>query len=123
MSTSIDLTPLSRQIDEVGREIINNLGNQIDGVQANLGTVRNDLQLTRTELAELREEFRQFVEEAARVAAVQQSQVKVVDLKAQLDREFGHYSVVRRTSVGLLQGFDVGNISNTVATKIGRAHV
>lgn len=118
MSTSIDLTPLSRQINEVGREIINNLGSQIDGVQANLGTVRNDLQLTRSELADLREEFQQFVEEAARVAAVQQSQVKIVDLKAQLDREFGHYSVVRRTSVGLLQGFDVGNISNAVATNV-----
>ena len=85
MSTSIDLTSLSRQINEVGREIINNLGNQIDGVQANLGTVRNDLQLTRSELADLREEFQQFVEEAARVATVQQSQVKIVDLKAQLE--------------------------------------
>ena len=49
---------------------------------------------------------------------MQQSQVKIVDLKAQLDREFGHYSVVRRTSVGLLQGFDVGNISNAVATNV-----
>ena len=39
MSTSIDLTPLSRQINEVGREIINNLGSQIDGVQANLATI------------------------------------------------------------------------------------
>lgn len=70
MSTSIDLTSLSRQIDGVGREIINNLGSQIDGVQANFGTTHNDLQLIRSKLADLREEFWQFVEEAVRVAAV-----------------------------------------------------
>ena len=118
MSTSFDLRPLSQQIHNVGREVINNLGNQINGVQAHLGAVRNDLQLTRTELAGLREEFRQFIEETARAAAVQQSQMKVVDLKARLDREFGHYSVVRQTSVGLLQGFDIGDISNAVATSV-----
>ena len=49
---------------------------------------------------------------------MQQSQVTVVDLKARLDREFGHYSTVRRTSIGLLQGFDVGNISDAVATNV-----
>ena len=86
MSTSFDLRPLSQQIHNVGREVINNLGNQINGVQAHLGAVRNDLQLTRTELAGLREEFRQFIEETARAAAVQQSQMKVVALKARLDR-------------------------------------
>ena len=118
MSTSFDLRPLSQQIHNVGREVINNLGNQINGVQAHLGAVRNDLQLTRTELAGLREEFRQFIEETARAAAVQQSQMKVVDLKARLDREFRHYSVVRQTSVGLLQGFDIGDISNAVATSV-----
>lgn len=118
MSTPSYMIPLAQQIHNAGREVINNLGYQIDGVQAHLGAVRNDLQLARTELAGLREEFRQFVEETIRAAAVQQSQVKVVDLKARLDREFGHYSVVRRTSVGLLQGFDVGNISNAVATNV-----
>ena len=118
MSTPSYMIPLAQQIHNAGREVINNPGYQIDGVQAHLGAVRNDLQLARTELAGLREEFRQFVEETIRAAAVQQSQVKVVDLKARLDREFGHYSVVRRTSVGLLQGFDVGNISNAVATNV-----
>lgn len=118
MSTPSYMIPLAQQIHNAGREVINNLGYQIDGVQAHLGAVRNDLQLARSELAGLREEFRQFVEETIRAAAVQQSQVKVVDLKARLDREFGHYSVVRRTSVGLLQGFDVGNISNAVATNV-----
>ena len=89
MSTPSYMLPLSQQIQNVGREVINNLGYQIDGVQAHLGAVRNDLQLARTELAGLREEFRQFVEETIRAAAVQQSQVTVVDLKARLDRESG----------------------------------
>jgi hypothetical protein len=115
---SIDLSPIQRSIDRMGQEVVHALGSQIDGVRHQVGSVSHDVNETRTELANLRAEFEAFVDEAGRVAHVQQSQVKVVDLKAQLDREYGHYSVVRRTSTGLLQAFDVGNVSDAVATAI-----
>lgn len=118
MSTSIDLGPIKRHMDDVGQQILRHVDNQIDAVQGNIGTVRHDLHLTRDELVDLRREFQAFVEQSTRTAAMQQSQTKIVDLKAQLDREFGHYSQVRRTSIGLLQSFDVGNVSNAVATTL-----
>jgi hypothetical protein len=34
------------------------------------------------------------------------------NVKAELDREFGHYDVVRRTIIGTLQAFDVGNVTD-----------
>lgn len=115
---SIDLSPIQRSIDRMGAEVVSTLGSQIDGVRTQVGSVSKDVSQTRSQLAELREEFEAFVHESGRVAHMQQSQVKVVDLKAQLDREYGHYSVVRRTSAGLLQAFDVGNVSDAVATAI-----
>lgn len=118
MAQMFDLAPLTRHIDEVGREIVHHLGSQIENVQSKVGTVASDLRLTRDELIQLKAEFQEFVDQANRAAAVQQSQLKAVDLKSQLDREFGHYSVVRRTSIGLLQSFDVGNVSNAVATNV-----
>ena len=118
MTQTIDLTPLARHIEEVGRDIVQHLGSQIEEVHSQVGVVASDLHLTRDELIQLKADFEAFVEQATRAAAVQQSQLKAVDLKAQLDREFGHYSVVRRTCVGLLQSFDVGNVSNAVATTV-----
>ncbi|HMR47863.1 MAG TPA: hypothetical protein PKE40_01210 [Arachnia sp.] len=115
---SVDLGPIHRSIQEMGAQVVRTLGTQIDGVRTQVGTVSHDVQTTRAQLVALRDEFQAYVAEAGRVAHVQQSQVKVVDLKAQLDREFGHYNVVRRTSVGLLQAFDVGNISDEIATSI-----
>lgn len=114
MSQPVDLRPVIRAVENVGVE----LAHGINRVDARVGQVAQDLSLTSSELRELRQEFDLFVQQAARVAVVQQSETRVVNLKAQLDREFGHYAVVRRTSVGLLQAFDVGNVSKGVTGQI-----
>lgn len=110
----IDLSPITRQITTLGQQ----LASQIDGVGSEVGQVRNDLRLTGDELRQLRHEFDTFVQQTMRAQNVQQSTTKVGNLKAQLDREFGHYATVRRTSVGILQAFDVGNVSNSTVTSI-----
>lgn len=110
----INLTPILREIESVG----NQLAQRIDAVNAEVGHVRGDLQTTQGQLAQLRQDFAAFVTQAERTAAVQQSETKVGSLKAELDREFGHYAVVRRTSTGILQAFDVGVISNETVTSV-----
>lgn len=114
MSQSIDLSPITRAVDRLAVQ----LSNQIDSVDTKVGAVRSDLASTRGELSQLRSQFIQWVDEARRTAAVQESSVKLVDLKAQLDRQFGHYAVVRRTSQGVLQAFDIGNVSNDTVTSV-----
>ena len=111
---SIDLSPIIRAVDQLG----NQLGRQIDSVDTKVGVVRSDLASTRTELSQLKAQFSSWVDEARRTAAVQESSVKLVDLKAQLDREFGHHAIVRRTSTGVLQAFDIGNVSNETVTSV-----
>lgn len=112
--SQIDLTPITRAVDRMGAQ----LSRQIDEVDTKVGTVRSDLASTKSELSQLRSQFMQWVDEARRTAAVQESSVKLVDLKAQLDREYGHYGVVRRTSQGVLQAFDIGNVSNATVTSV-----
>ncbi len=114
MTDSVDLRPLVREINKMHA----NLASSIDGVHAEVGAVRSDVALTGQQLQELRAEFEAFTQQAVRTAAVQQSETKVVGLKAQLDREFGHYNVVRRTSVGTLQAFDSGVISNDTVSAV-----
>lgn len=105
---------INSNIDQMARQ----LAGQIDAVGVEVGRSRQDLQLTRSELMSLRREFDAWVKQAERTAAVQESTTKVGNLKAQLDREFGHYVRVRHTSIGLLQAFDVGNVSNDVVKAV-----
>lgn len=121
MADTVNLTPIVRAIDRMAGDLareINSVSQQVDGVGVELGQVRNDLRLTSAELRELKAAFEAYVDEAARVAAVQRSETKVGNLRAELDRQYGHYSVVRRTSVGILQAFDVGTVSNDTVTSV-----
>lgn len=111
---TIDFGPVIRAVERTA----SSLSSQIDQVDSSVGVVRHDLALTSNELRQLRVEFDEFVQTAARTAAVQQSEIRVVNLKAELDRKYGHYADVRRTSVGILEAFDVGNVGNDVVRQV-----
>jgi hypothetical protein len=91
---------------------------RVDSVDGNVGRVSSDLQTTRAELLALRDEFQSFVMQAERTANVQRSETVMGNIEAALERDFGHYNVVRRTSIGLLQAFDIGNVSNKTAQQV-----
>lgn len=118
MSQSIDLGPVIRAVRDEISGVGVELSREITRVDGHVGQVAKDLSLTSTQLRELKSAFDQYVAQAAKVAAVQQSETRVGNLKADLDRKYGHYSTVRRTSVGLLQAFDVGNVSKTVTAQV-----
>jgi hypothetical protein len=114
MADGINLRPIIDQINNVQRT----LSGQIDGVNVQVGQVRSDVRLTGDELRQLRGDFEAYVAKTVRAAAVQLSTTHVGNLKAELDREYGHYAVVRRTSVGTLQSFDIGIVSNDTVKSI-----
>lgn len=119
--SDIDISKLNRAINGVNDNILEvgrALEGQISVVTGEVGQVRSDLRLTSDELRQLRQEFAEFVAQAERTALVQQSETKIGTLKAELDRQYGHYDVVRRTSTGLLQAFDIGNVTNEVARAV-----
>lgn len=108
---------LSSAIDQVSRSV-SSLQFGVSEVKADVGEVSSELSSTRSELLALAAAFNDYVQEAERTAAVQRAETKMGNLKAELDRQYGHYSVVRRTSVGVLQAFDVANVSDDVVTHV-----
>lgn len=114
MNDVVDLRPIMRRIDSLEAGVAVELGN----VNASIGAVHGDLSSTRSELEELRRQFASYMVAAERKSNVQRSETKVGTLKSEIDREFGHHAVVRRSSVGLLQAFDVGNVSAEVARSV-----
>lgn len=113
-SVRIDWTPVVREINSVGKQ----LSSQLSDVDLKVGSVATDLSVTKDELQSLRAEFDDFVRTHERTRLVQLAETRVGTLKADLQREYGHYDVVRRTSVGILQAFDIGNVRNKTVHEI-----
>lgn len=115
--SNVDFRPILKEINQINSNL-QLIGHHVLNVEQNVGVVSEDLQTTRTELLELRAAFEAYVEQAERTAAIQHAETKIGNLKAELDRQFGHYGLVRRTSVGVLQAFDIGNVTNEVVSQV-----
>jgi hypothetical protein len=111
---TIDITNFVRAVERIGDRI----EYRVDQLDTRVGLVQKDVSNTAKELADLRSEFLEFVGHAQRVANVQRSETKLGTLKDDLDREYGHYAIVRRTSIGTLQAFDIGNVSNKTVQQV-----
>lgn len=113
-NVSIDFGPVMREIARVG----DGLGREINAVSVSVGEARNDIAVTSRDLQQLRTRFEEYVQRAEQIANVQRAETKLSGLKDDLEREFGHYNVVRRTSIGILQAFDIGNVTNATVSQI-----
>jgi hypothetical protein len=112
-----DLSPLVNSMNRVN-STLNALTNQVSSVDQRVGQVASDLATTTSELRELKQQFEEFVLVAERTANVQRSETKLGALKDDLEREYGHYAVVRRSSIGTLQAFDIGNVTNKTVQQV-----
>lgn len=119
-----DVRNVARQVEAVGGlvalvgERVSEVDARVGQVSSDLGRVSTDLQSTNRELLELRKQFSEFVLQAERTANVQRSETKLGSLKADLEREYGHYNVVRRSSIGTLQAFDAGLVSQAAVQHV-----
>lgn len=104
------VSQLHNMVLSLGQEI-SHVGNEVSAV----GIVQ---QQTASELSQLRADFLAFTRQAERQAALQRAETKIGALQNQLDIDFGHHKVVRRTAVGLLQAFDVGLVSEEAVRSV-----
>lgn len=111
----LDVKALERLLNNMRNENLQlhrENGATLELVKSDVGRMSSDLETTRSELLALRDEFQSFVLQAERIANVQRSETVIGNIEAALERDYGHYKVVRRTSIGTLQAFDIGNVSN-----------
>jgi hypothetical protein len=115
--SEIDVNSLNNVLGHV-QDQINTVIDQVSTVQSQVGKVSSDVATMHGDLKELREAFEEFTRVAERTANVQRSETKLGTLKDDLDREYGHYAVVRRSSIGTLQAFDLGNVSDKTVQQV-----
>jgi hypothetical protein len=114
MPDSIDLRPIERAINHMGAQ----LELQISNVRNDVNTLGAIQQATHQDLLDLRRQFEEFLVTNERQRLLQLAETRLGTLKSDIEREYGHYEVVRRSSVGTLQAFDVGNVRNKTVLEV-----
>lgn len=113
----IDYT-LRNKVDQLAHLVVQT-DQRILAVSQQVDQVGSTAQEARDELARLRADFDRYVRQAELRGNLQLAQTRVVTLETQLDNEFGHHKLVRRSAVGMLQAFDVGLVSEETVRAVG----
>lgn len=82
-----------------------------------VGTVNGNVKVVYEELGSLAEEFHDFVMAQTKANRLGQAETRLVKIRQELEKKYGHYDVVRRTTTGILQADDLGLVrKETIST-------
>ncbi len=94
---------------------LNYIENSLSAIHSNLGvindsvgTVNDNVKVVYDEIGSLAREFREFVQLQVKANAKANAQTKLIQIRQELEKRFGHYDLVRRTTTGILQADDLG---------------
>ncbi|MFV0637023.1 DUF456 domain-containing protein [Mitsuokella sp. WILCCON 0060] len=87
---------------------------RIAAVDTHVDAVEGELLHTKSELEALVDEFHAFVNEQMLRNREQLAETRVVKLRQEIQKRFGHYDVVRRMATGILQATDIGIIRKEI---------
>ena len=93
------------------RTIEHNLGaihNDLQTLDSNVGAVNSNIKVVYDEIGSLAEEFHDFVSVQQRANRLNQAETRLVKIRQELEKKYGHYDIVRRTTTGILQADDIG---------------
>lgn len=97
---------------ENGLRAINNslgtLNNSLEVIDNNVDTVNNNVKVVYDEIGALARDFHDFVQVQVRANALSKAQQRVIQIRQEIEKRFGHYDIVRRTTTGILQADDLG---------------
>lgn len=93
------------------RAINNNLGtlnNNLEVIDNNVDNVNNNVKVVYDEIGALARDFHDFVQVQVKANALSKAQQRVIQIRQEMEKRFGHYDIVRRTTTGILQADDLG---------------
>lgn len=93
------------------RNINNNLGtlnNNIEVIDKHVGNVDSNVRVVYDEVGALARDFHDFVQLQVRANALSKAQQRIIQIRQEMEKKFGHYDIVRRTTTGILQADDIG---------------
>lgn len=97
---------------------ISSLGDGVDRVSAQVDAVDTAVSVTRGELSDLQQQFKAFELRYERATEVGLAETRLVKVRQELERSFGHHGDVRRAATGVLQATDVSIVRQDTINSI-----
>ncbi|GAE87865.1 hypothetical protein JCM21531_1269 [Acetivibrio straminisolvens JCM 21531] len=88
----------------------------VDQVNNRVNTVDNNVKVVYNELDKLTREFHEYVQKAEYQHNLSVAETRLIKIRQELENKFGHYSEIRRTTVGILQANDLDIIRKETIT-------
>ena len=102
------------------RYIENSLGSihrDLEVIDSGVGTVNENVKVVYDQIGQLAQDFHSFVQMQMQANAKANSQQRLIQIRQELEKRFGHYDKVRRTTTGILQADDLGIVKrDTIST-------
>lgn len=102
------------------RAIENNLRSIHEGLRViddRVDLANENLQTVYDEIGSLAQEFHDFVNIQQKANRLSQAETRLVKIRQEIEKKYGHYDVVRRTTTGILQADDLGIVKKeTIST-------
>jgi hypothetical protein len=98
-NVSIDLSPVVNRLDNVA-QLAEHVSKQVEAVS-------HQHQDTRNALERLIADFQSFVAADTLAKEIQRAETRVITVRQELDKKYGHHDIVRRRTTGILQATDV----------------
>lgn len=105
--SSANLNVIEKNLSSINNKI-GALNDSIGVLDSRVDQVNDNVKVVFDEVGALARDFRDFVQLQVRANAKSNSQQRLIQIKQEMEKRFGHYDIVRRTATGILQADDLG---------------
>lgn len=96
---------------------LNSIHRDLEVIDSSVGTVNSNVKVVYDEVGALAQEFHNFIQLQVKANRLGQAHTKLVQIRQELEKKYGHYDIVRRTTTGILQADDLGIVKkDTIST-------
>ncbi len=92
--------------------------NNLEVIDSSVGTVNDNVKVVYDEIGALAKEFREFVQIQMFANAKANAQQRLIQIHQEMEKKFGHYDSVRRTTTGILQADDLGIVKKDTISNV-----
>ena len=86
-------------------------------IDARVDVANENLQIVYDEIGSLAQEFHEFMNIQQKANRLGQAETRLVKIRQEIEKKYGHYDIVRRTTTGILQADDLGIVKKeTIST-------
>lgn len=87
---------------------LNTIYNNLEVIENRVSGVSQNVQAVYSEVGDLAKEFHEYVARKDKADRLQLANTKLVQIRQEIEKNFGHYDIVRRSTTGILQADDLG---------------